>query len=266
MEVKVQEGIDDSINSKIQLFHEKTKDGIVLFETDKYPKFLNSNYDPLILNLVNCSFLIKNKITTFYDLIEHFVEYNQVKNLYEMEELKDSELKTNLINHKSLSELNLFEILPINNQSNHKDLLINLGANFENLPVKDIEILSLKNYNTKINKKFDITFSNNLMTDNSGIEAEKRSNVYRALEMYAILANLTKKNGYSVHCHGIYISSLYDTFFQFLGFKVLNYYRIESGPYNFGIIMKKFNEKQIDEEEFQNLYLEMKKRNPLRFR
>ena len=86
------------------------------------------------------------------------------------------------------------------------------------------------------------------------------------MELYAIFSNLTKKGGYSIHCHGNYISSLYETYFQFLGLKVIDYFRIETGPYNFGIIMKKFNDKKISKEEFDYLYNELKKRNPIRYR
>ena len=123
-----------------------------------------------------------------------------------------------------------------------------------------------KNFNLKANKEFDITFSNNLLHDNSGIEDEEHSNVYRSMELYAVFSNLTRKNGYSMHCHGNYISSLYETYFHFLGFKVIDYFRIEAGPYNFGVIMKKFNDKKISRGEFDYLYNELKKSNPIRYR
>ena len=43
MEVDIRKGIDDTINSKVQIFHEKTRNGIVLFEKDKFPKIQNKN-------------------------------------------------------------------------------------------------------------------------------------------------------------------------------------------------------------------------------
>ena len=127
-------------------------------------------------------------------------------------------------------------------------------------------LVEMKINKKEIDKEFDITFSNNLLNDNESIEDDSHSNVYRSMELYSIFSNMTKKGGYSIHSNGTYISSLYETFFQFLGFKVIDYFRIETGPYKFGIIMKKFNDKKINKEEFDYLYTEFKKRNPIRFR
>lgn len=267
MEVDIRRGIDDSINSKVQIFHEKTRNGIVLFERDKFPKILNSSYDSLILNIINCSFLIKNNLNEFFTIIEPFVEFNQAKGIFEIEDSKTSEFKKILSGINALSGMNLLEIMPIDAKIEHLDFLSKIGANVSTLMAKENgNILSLQNYNSKTIKKFDITFSNNLLHDNISIEDEKHSNTFRAMELYAVLSNLTKKNGYSIHCHGAYISSLHETYFQFLGFRVIDYFRVESGPYNFAIIMKKVNDKEISSEEFHYIYTEMKKRNPLRYR
>ncbi|MBS3096848.1 hypothetical protein J4480_05415 [Candidatus Woesearchaeota archaeon] len=267
MEVDIRKGIDDTINSKVQIFHEKTRNGIVLFEKDKFPKILNSSYDPLILNIINCSFIIKNNLNEFFSIIEPFVEFNQVKNIFEIEDSKVSEFKKTLSGINAMSGIELLEIMPADGKSEHQVFLNKIGANASSLIVKgNGNILNLQNFNSKINKKFDITFSNNLLHDNSSIEDEKHSNSYRSMELYAVLSNFTKKGGYSIHCHGAYISSLHETYFQFLGFKVIDYFRVETGPYNFGIILKKLNNKEITSKEFDYLYAEMKKRNPIRYR
>lgn len=267
MEVKIEKGIDDTINSKLQIFHEKTRNGIVLFEKDKFPRVLDSSYDPLLFCITNCSFLIKNDLNGFFKLIEPFVEFNLTKNIFKMDSLNVHEFKKTLFNSKGLTGMELLEITPSVIKDDHSDFLNKIGANLHSLLVKnDDDSLNLQNFETKTNKKFDITFSNNLLHDNISIEEDKHSNVYRCMELYAILSNLTKKGGYSVHCHGNYISSLFETFFQFLGFKVVDYFRVESGPYNFGIVMRKFNNKKINKEEFDYLYIEMKKRNPIRYR
>ena len=267
MEVKIEKGIDDTISSKLQIFHEKTRNGIVLFEKDKFPKIINSNYNSIIFNIINCSFLIKNNLNGFFELIEPFVEYNQQKKIFEIEETNVNELKKALSNSNALAGTGLLEIMPTNAEKDHLDFLNKIGTKVDSLVVKDDEnALNLQNFDLRINKKFDITFSNSLLHDNSGIEDEEHSNVYRSMELYAVFSNLTKKNGYSIHCHGNYISSLYETYFQFLGFKVIDYFRVEAGPYNFGIIMKKFNDKKISREEFDYLYKELKKRNPIRYR
>lgn len=266
MEVDIRKGIDDTINSKVQIFHEKTRNGIVLFEKDKFPKILNSSYDPLLLNIINCSFLSKNRLNEFFTIIEPFVEFNLAKNIFEIEESKMSELRK-ILSGIDLSGIDLLEILPVDAKTDHFGFLGKTKANTASLMAKDSgKILNLENFGSKANKKFDITFSNHLLHDSTSIEDEKHSNSYRAMEIYAILSNLTKKEGYSVHCHGAYISSLHETYFQFLGFKVIDYFRVADGPYNFGIILKKMNNKEITQEEFSYLYAEMKKRNPIRYR
>ena len=266
MEVDIRKGIDDTINSKVQIFHEKTRNGIVLFDKDKFPKILNSSYDPLLLNIINCSFLAKNRLNEFFTIIEPFVEFNLAKNIFEIEESKISELRK-VLSNVDFSGIDLLEILPVDAKTEHLGFLGKTRANTTSLMAKDNgKILSLENFGSKASKKFDITFSNNLLHDNPSIEDEKHSNVCRAMEIYAILSDLTKKDGYSVHCHGAYISSLHETYFQFLGFKVIDYFRVAEGPYNFGIILKKLNNKEITGEEFNYLYAEMKKRNPIRYR
>ena len=267
MEVNIKQGIDDTISSKSQIFHEKTKDGIVLFEKDKFPRITDSTYSPLMFNIINCSFLVKNDLNGFFSAIEPFVEFNQQKNIFTIEESKVNEFKKTISNAEILKGIEMLEIMPANVGQDHQGLLNAMGANTNSLMIKDNEgSLNLQNFNSKINKKFDITFSNNLLHDNESIEDENHSNVYRGMEIYAILSSLTKKNRYSIHCHGSYISSLYGSYFQFLGFKVVDYFRVETGPYNFGIILKKFNDKKITNEEFEYLYLELKKRNPIRYR
>lgn len=266
MEVDIRKGIDDTINSKVQIFHEKTRNGIVLFENGKFPKILNSSYDPLLLNVINCCFLAKNRLNELFIAIEPFVEFNLARNTYEVEETKMSELRK-VLSNADLSGTELLEILPIDAEKDHLEFLRKTKASATALPARENEeILNLQNFSLKADKKFDVTFSNNLLHDGTSIEDEKHSNTYRAMEIYAIFSNLTKKDGYSVHCHGAYISSLHETFFQFLGFKVIDYFRVAEGPYNFCIILKKVNHKETSNEEFNYLYAEMKKRNPIRYR
>ena len=266
MEVDIRRGIDDTINSKVQIFHEKTRNGIVLFDKNKFPGILNSGYDPLLLNVLNCSFLAKGRLNEFFTIIEPFVEFNLAKGMFEIEESKVSELRK-VLSAANLSGVDLLEIMPADAETGHLEFLHKTRANTASLMAKDNgRILNLQNFGSETAKKFDVTFSNSLLHDCASIEDEKHSNVYRAMEIYAILSNLTKKDGYSAHCHGAYISSLHETFFQFLGFKVIDYFRVEDGAYNFGIILKKVNNSEITGEEFNYLYAEMKKRNPIRYR
>lgn len=267
MEAGIKEGIDDNINSKMQIFHEKTRNGIVLFEKDEFPRFSESDCSPIIFNIINCAFLAKDNLDRFFGIIEPFVEFNQAKNLYEIENSKIKEFKKALSSDATIKGIEILEIMPIGAKNDHLDLLNQMGVIANGLKVNNNgDILNLQNFNSKIDKEFDITFSNNLLDDNGGMEDNINSNVYRGMELYSIFSNLTKKGGYSVHTNGVYISSLYEIFFQFLGLKVIDYFRIETGSYRFGIIMKKFNDKKISKEEFNHLYNELKKRNPIRYR
>ncbi|MBI2101511.1 hypothetical protein HYT53_02770 [Candidatus Woesearchaeota archaeon] len=267
MEVRIESGIDDSISSKVQIFYENTGNGIALFEKGKFPRILDSGYDPLLFLTINCSFLVKNDLGGFFSVIEPFVEFNLSKKIFEMEDLKVNELKKALITAGAMSGISVLELAPNDSKREHLDFLKKLGAEASALPVKENSgSLDLQNFSSKANKEFDITFSDSLLHDNSGIEDDAHSNVYRSMELYAVMSNLTKKHGYSIHCHGAYISSLYETFFQFIGFKVIDYFRIGSGNHDFGMVMEKINTKKISKEEFDYLYTEMKKRNPIRFR
>ena len=103
------------------------------------------------------------------------------------------------------------------------------------------------------------------MDENSGIKYEKHSAVFSGFELYSIFSNITKKNGFSIHANGSVISSLYETYFQFIGFKVIEYFRNSDGDFNFTMIMKKMNEKQTTYDEFFYIYSELKKRWPTRY-
>ena len=103
------------------------------------------------------------------------------------------------------------------------------------------------------------------MDDNSGIKYQNHSAVFSGFELYAIFANITKKSGFSLHSNGSVISSLYETYFQFIGFKVIDYFRNSDGKFDFTMIMKKINEKQANYDEFFYIYNELKKRWPTRY-
>lgn len=272
MEVDIKKGIDDTINSKIQIFHQKTRNDLVLFEKNRFPRILNSRYDFLLFSLINCAFISKNRINQFYEIIEPYVEFNMDREVYELENIKITELKKDLINTKIFSGISMLEIQPKNTENEHLNFIQEMGGKLISIPVKESDVaLDLDNFAEKNKEKsestkYDLTFSNSLLHDESGIEDTKKSNVYRSMELYTIFSNLTKKSGFSLHFHGAYISSLYETFFQFLGFRAMDYFRFENGDYNFGFIMKKNNNKEIGKQEFDYLYREMKKRNPIRYR
>jgi hypothetical protein len=258
---------DEVITSKVQTFEEAVKDGIVLFEVDKFPKLLNNNYDCLPFILANVAFKMKNNMRGFFTLIEPFVELYQEKNIFVLEDIKVNELRKELVQKKALHNLSVFEIIPKDAAEEHSDLLRSMGADFDFLKITETKsVLGLKNYKELISGKFDITFSNWLLHDTSGIEQDTHSNVFRSMEMLALFANITKVNGYSIHARGSYISTLYETFLDLLGFRIVKYFRVASGPYNFVMVLKKYNSKETSPEEFEYIYKTLLSKNPNRYR
>ena len=173
-----------------------------------------------------------------------------------------------MLKDRILSGLTVFEPNPKGDV--HLDFLQELGAIMPDkakspIPISGENAIKLKNWNSYINEKYDITLSNELMDSNSGIKYEKHSDVFCGFEMYSIFANITKRNGFSLHANGSVISSLYETYFQFIGFKVIEYFRNADGDFRFTMIMEKINEKQTSYEEFSYIYTELRKRWPTRY-
>ena len=259
--------IDETMTSKLQIFLEKNKEGFVLFEKDKWPKLLGSNYDVVLFTVANVAFKLRNDVTGLYRLLEPFVELDMDKDIFVFEDVKAEELRSSLVQQKALRGLEVFELIPKTASDEHIPLLQSMGCNMNALKVSAVNApVSLKNQAELVMGKFDITFSNWLLHDDSGIADQQRSNVFRAMEMYALFANLTEPGGYSIHTFGSYISTLYDTYLDFLGFRIVKYFRAASGPYGFVVIMQKYNNKEISYDEFTYLYQMLQARNPTRYR
>lgn len=259
--------IDETMTSKLQIFLEKNKEGFVLFEKDKWPKLTNSNHNVALFTVANMAFKLRNDITGFYRLLEPFVELDMDKDIFVFEEVKAGELRNTLAQQKVLRGLDVFELMPNAASDEHIPLLQSMGCTMSALKISAAaETASLKNQSQLVGGKFDITFSTWLLHDDSGIADQQRSNVFRAMEMYALFANSTKPNGYSIHAFGSYVSTLYDTYLDFLGFRIVKYFRAASGPYGFVVIMQKYNNKEISYDEFTYLYQMLQARNPTRYR
>ncbi|MBI3035993.1 hypothetical protein HYY71_06755 [Candidatus Woesearchaeota archaeon] len=257
------------LNAKESWFNKKLRSGFFIFDKNEFPKFTNTSYDPLLFGIINSAYIRKNMLDAFFRALEPFIVFDEKKSDYRIDSSKSEEIKKLFLKDRILSGLTVFELG--SKGSIHLDLLQELGAivpdNTKNsrIPIQGENSIKLKNWSDYIKEKYDITFSNELMDERSGIKYEKHSDVFSGFEMFSVYANITKKDGFSLHANGSVISSLYETYFQFIGFKVIDYFRNADDKHAFTIIMKKFNEKQTSYDEFFYIYTELKKRWPTRY-
>lgn len=255
--------------SKEEWFKKKLRSNFFIFEKNEFPKLTNTSYDPVLFEIINSAYIIKNRLNDFFNALEPLVIFDKKKKDYKLDGSRVAEIKEVILRDKILSGLSIFELKP--KGTLHLDFLEKIGAIIP-LQLKNNSItiegeggIKLNKWNDCRNNKYDITFSNELMDENSGIKYEKHSGVFSGFELYTIFANITKKKGFSLHANGSLISSLYETYFQFIGFKVIEYFRNSEGNFRFTMIMEKINEKQTNYDEFLYMYTELKKRWPTRY-
>ena len=255
--------------SKEDWFKKKLRNGFFIFEKNESPKLTNTDYDPVLFEVINSAYLSKSRMGNLFMAIEKSIGFDDKKNTFKIDPSKSDLIIDALKKDRILEGMALFELNPKSNV--HFDFLESLGAIIpeyvknKSIAISGSDAIKLKNFENLVAEKFDITFSNGLMDENSGIKYESHSGTFSGFELYAIFANITKKNGFSIHSNGNIISSLYETYFQFIGFKVMEYFRNSDGNINFTMIMKKINEKSTNYDEFFYLYKELKSRWPTRY-
>ncbi len=259
----------EKLLSKEEWLHSKLRDDFFILSENERPKFTGTSYDAVLFEAVNSAYVIKNRVNELFNILENLVVFDEKTNSYRIDASDAAEIKNTLSKDKILSGIKIFELAP--KGSAHLNFLGELGAiipqqvKSSSIPVSGANAIRLKNWGTHITEKYDLTFSNKLMDENSGIKYGSHSAVFSAFELYTVYSNITKKNGFSIHANGSAVSSLYDAYFQFIGFRVVDYFRNSDGGTNFTMIMKKINEKQVSYDEFFNVYSELKKRWPTRY-
>ena len=257
------------LNAKEPWFNKKLRNGFFIFDKNEFPRFTNTSYDPLLFVIINSAYIKKNRLDVLFKTLEPFIVFDEKKNDFRIDSSKSSDIKDFLLKNKVMSGLKIFELSPKGNV--HLNFLQELGAiipdSLKNspIPIHGENAIKLGNCSSYINEKYDITFSNEMMDEHSGINYGKHSGIFSGFELYSVYANATKKDGFSLHANGSVISSLYETYFQFIGFKVIDYFRNADGKHAFTMIMKKLNEKQTSYDEFFYMYTELKKRWPTRY-
>ncbi len=202
------------------------------FETgiESFPKFLGTSYDAVVFALVRAASLIKGS------------EFSDFSSLREL---------------KPFEGLEALEVVPESAQAQARashTILRELGCTFTY--AADSEV-GLANPGSLSGQRFDLTFSNGLLS---------QSEVQRSMELYAVFANITKKDGYSIHACGSHVSTLYSTFLDFLGFRICSYFRFGSGRDDFVLVLRKYNGRETTLEEFRDLYQLLQARDPARYR
>ena len=255
--------------SKEEWLNKKLSGGFFIFDKNEFPKLTNTSYDPILFEIINSAYIKKDKLKEFFKILESLIVLDERKNDYRVNSSNVDTIKNAVSGDKILSGLTVFELNPKGRA--HLDFLEEMGATItdevrlNSIPVSGENAIKLSNWHKYVGGKYDITFSNELMHDSSGIKYGKHSAVFSSFELYTVYANMTKKDGFSIHSNGSAISSLYETYFQFIGFKVIEYFRNSDGEFNFTMIMKKINEKQTNYDDFFYAYSELKKRWPTRY-
>lgn len=256
--------------TKEEWFNKKLRNNFFIFDKNEFPRLTNSSYDPILFGVINSAYITKNRLSDFFKTVEPLIVFDEKKDSYKIDKTKVAQIKNVLLNDKILSGVTIFELNP--KGDDHLNFLEEMGAIIPDeiknnyIPISGENAIKLKNWSSYLSdKKFDVTFSNELMDEGSGIKYNNHSSVFSSFELYSVYANITKKNGFSFHANGSAISSLYETYFQFIGLKVIDYFRNSDGGFSFTMITQKINKKQISYDEFLYIYAELKKRWPTRY-
>ena len=252
--------------SKSELFKKNLMEGFFIFEKGEFPALTGTEYDPIIFSIVNSAYAENS--ARFFDILEPHLAFDAIKKKVSMKRGTASKLNEEIIKDQPLNGKKVFEIEA--KETGHLDYLRTLGAEVDSNSVKKLSDfegrLTLKNYSDFFrNGKFDIILSNGIFNNNNYIKYGNFGANYCGLELYTIFSNISKKGGYTFHANGNMISSLFITFFQFIGQQTIEYFRHSSGEEKFMMIMSKINNKVTSYEEFLSIYTELKKRNPIRY-
>ena len=253
--------------TKEDWYNKKIRDGFFIFDKNDFFKFTDTSYDPLAFAILNSAYA--SRPLQLFELLEPHIFFDNEKRNFRIDSRNIEQLKSDLLDKMPLKGMQILEIEC--KEPSFMEFLRSIGAEIESLSFTKINEfngarITLNNYKDIFkDKKFDITLSNGLLSNGPYIKYNNLSGNLCGLELYTIFANLTKKNSYSIHANGNMITSLFITFFQFVGMQAIEYFRHSDGQDRFMIIMKKLNNKVTGNEEFNRIYSELKKRNPIRY-
>lgn len=228
----------------------------LIFEKGKHPT-LEGYDDPVIFYVVNAGAIINGKNNELKEITKKYSSVNEKTGSLEFDNGKNKELYKELLDMKILEDV---KIAALGTKAGlYLRILEKLGANSKQLVIG-------KDLFSENDEKFDIVFSSGHF-DPEELKKFNSENIKKfALDYFCKAANLTKFNGYNIHSYGEYISTLYNLFFQVIGFDISEYFRNDNSVQGFTIILRKINDQHIDKEKADYLYEELKHRNPIRYR
>lgn len=253
--------------SKEEWYKKRIREGFFIFDKNDFFKFTDTSYDPLAFAIINSAY--STSPSQLFELLEPHIFFDNEKRDFRIDSRNIDQLKSDLLEKMPLKGMKILEIEC--KEPSFPEFLKSIGAEIESLSFTKINEfngnrITLNNYQDIFkDKKFDITLSNGLLSNDAYIKYSNLSGNLCGLELYTIFANLTKKGGYSIHINGNMITSLFITFFQLVGMQTIEYFRHSDGQDRFMVIMKKINNKLTSYEEFSTIYSELKKRNPIRY-
>ncbi|MBI2130279.1 hypothetical protein HYU10_00755 [Candidatus Woesearchaeota archaeon] len=253
--------------TKEEWFRKRVREGFLIFEKDDYPRLTETSYDHLVFAIINSAYAGKQE--RFYEIMEPHIFFDNGRNQFRIDSRNIEQLKQELLADLPLKGMRMLEIEA--KEASHIEFLKSLGAEFDQNSFKKInefdgKRITLNNYNEFFKDNgFDAVFTNGLLHNGPYIKYNSLSGNLCGLELFTIAANITKKNGFNFHADGNMITSLFMTFFQFVGLQPIEYFRHSDGQDRFMILMKKVNSKVTGFGEFTTIYTELKKRNPIRY-
>lgn len=226
--------------------NKQKKLGSIMPEGD-YLKCLKNPKDFTILYIVNAAYTLKNKQEELKKILMGIdFDGNSSINLFDI-----------FIKNRALSGLTIGGLGKI--ASLYLRLLERMGA-------KTKEIIYNKNLEVpQLEAPLDITFSIGHFDSCEIKKIDVLNPKVRAFQDYALMSNTTKMNGFSINSNGDYITTLYNLFFQLIGFKIEEYFRSESSEKGFTLVFQKMNNLAVKPEDFDYIFFELKKRNPTRY-
>ncbi len=115
--------------------------------------------------------------------------------------------------------------------------------------VHDNERVTLDSYRKFFPKDVDFSMSSRVISLGSGMEYDRHSSTYCALELLACFANITKKGGYSIQYADTAGECVkYTPFLDLVGFKL-----VETHGYNI-YVYQKINNHKISKKEFEDWF------------
>jgi hypothetical protein len=230
----------------------------IIFENNQYPEITDPHDDAAIFYIINAGYILKNRQKEFEDILYNYAEFEKKSGKYKFNKDKSKDFLDLIIKQRALSEISVGALGNI--AGHYLRLLEKMGAKTKQI---DLENEPLKAFNGW--QSFDITFSIGQLDLEEMKKHNPKNPKMLVFQNYALLSNLTKMDGFSINSNGDQITTLYDLFFQLVGFKIKEYIKTQNLDYGFTIILRRLNNQKISESEFDYIFQEIKKRNPIRY-